>query len=120
MRDLLAAGRVYAAQPPTHALTLGQSKEFLYSELELAKRVSELDAKGRRYRVTRFKGLGEMDDDELLETTLNPETRLLRRITFDDAKLAEKAFKVMMGASVEPRRDFIVKNSEAYGHALDV
>tara|TARA_B110000495_G_C22894772_1_gene521999 strand:- start:356 stop:1027 length:672 start_codon:yes stop_codon:yes gene_type:complete len=120
MRDLLAAGRVYAAQPPTHALTIGQSKEFLYSELELAKRVSELDAKGRRYRVTRFKGLGEMDDDELLETTLNPETRLLRRITFDDAKLAEKAFKVMMGASVEPRRDFIVKHSEAYGHALDV
>jgi DNA gyrase subunit B len=120
MFDLLAAGRVYAAQPPTHALTIGQSKEFLYSELELAKKVSELDAKGRKYRVTRFKGLGEMDDDELLETTLNPETRLLRKITFDDAKVAAKAFQVMMGASVEPRRDFIVKHSEAYGHALDV
>jgi DNA gyrase subunit B len=82
--------------------------------------MAELDQKGRRYRVTRFKGLGEMDDDELLETTLNPETRVLRRITFDDAKKAERAFAVMMGAPVEPRKEFIIKHSKDYGHALDV
>jgi DNA gyrase subunit B len=101
-------------------LVLGQDKEFVYSEDELDTRASELTEKGRRYRITRFKGLGEMDDDELLETTLDPETRVLRRITLDDAKKAEKAFTVMMGAPVEPRKDFIIKHSKDYGHALDV
>lgn len=120
MRPLLVSGHVYAAQPPTHALVLGQDKEFVYSEDELDTRASELTEKGRRYRITRFKGLGEMDDDELLETTLDPETRVLRRITLDDAKKAEKAFTVMMGAPVEPRKDFIIKHSKDYGHALDV
>jgi len=120
MRPLLENGHIYAAQPPTHALVLGQDKEFIYSEEELNERIAELKKQNRRYRVTRFKGLGEMDDDELLETTLDPETRVLRRITLDDAKKAEKAFTVMMGAPVEPRKDFIVKHSKDYGHALDV
>ena len=72
MRPLLDAGRVYAAQPPTHAFTVGQDKRFVYSEAERDALIAELDAAGRRYRLTRFKGLGEMDDDELFETTLNP------------------------------------------------
>ena len=120
MRPLLEAARVYAAQPPTHAFTIGQAKEFVYSEAEREARMAQLDEAGRRYRVTRFKGLGEMDDGELLETTLDPETRVLRRITLDDAKAADKAFSVMMGAPVEPRKDFIIKHSQDYGHALDV
>jgi len=120
MRPLLAGGHVYAAQPPTHAIIIGQDKEFVYSEAALDDRVFELAKKGRKYRVTRFKGLGEMDDDELLETTLNPASRVLRRITLDDGKAADKAFSVMMGAPVEPRKDFIIRNSQAYGHALDV
>jgi len=120
MRPLLEAGRVYAAQPPTHAFTIGQEKEFVYSEVEREARVARLEGKGRRYRLTRFKGLGEMDDGELLETTLDPETRVLRRITLDDAEAADKAFSVMMGAPVEPRKDFIIKHSQDYGHALDV
>ena len=120
MRPLLEAGRVYAAQPPTHAFTVGQEKEFVYSENQRASRVAELEDKGRRYRLTRFKGLGEMDDDELLETTLDPATRVLRRITLDDAKAAEQAFSVMMGPPVEPRKDFIIRHSQAYGHALDI
>jgi len=120
MAPLLENGHVYAAQPPTHALVLGQDKEFVYSQSDLDQRTSDLDKKGRRYRITRFKGLGEMDDDELLETTLDPETRVLRRITVDDAKKAKKAFEVMMGAPVEPRKDFIVRHSKEYGHALDV
>ena len=120
MKPLLEQGHIYAAQPPTHALVLGSEKEFLYSEQQLQARVADLDRKGRRYRITRFKGLGEMDDDELLETTLNPETRILRRITLEDAKAAEKAFAVMMGAPVEPRKDFIIKHSRDYGHALDI
>ncbi|HCB34368.1 MAG TPA: DNA topoisomerase IV subunit B [Acidimicrobiaceae bacterium] len=124
MRPLLDAGRVYAAQPPTHAVVAGQAKEFVYSDDELAARTAELDAAGRSYRVTRFKGLGEMDDDELYETTLNPATRVLRQVTIDEAAAAqaqaEKAFGVMMGADVEPRKKFIVEHSKAYGHALDV
>ena len=120
MLPMLESGHIYAAQPPTHALVIGQDKEFVYSEEELLRRSAELDEKGRRYRITRFKGLGEMDDDELLETTLNPETRVLRRITVDDAKKAQNAFEVMMGAPVEPRKDFIIRFSKDYGHALDV
>ncbi len=124
MRPLLAAGRVYAAQPPTHAFSIGTQKKFVYSEAERAALVTELDAANRRYRLTRFKGLGEMDDDELFETTLNPESRILRKISLGDAKAAlaqaQEAFSVMMGAEVAPRRAFIIKHSRDYGHALDI
>ena len=120
MRPLLDAGRVYAAQPPTHAFTVGQEKRFVYSEAERDALIAELDAAGRRYRLTRFKGLGEMDDDELFETTLNPETRVLRQITVGDAQAAQKAFDVMMGAAVDPRKSFIIAHSSSYGHALDI
>ncbi|WP_419839130.1 DNA gyrase/topoisomerase IV subunit B [Candidatus Poriferisodalis sp.] len=120
MRPLLDAGRVYAAQPPTHAITIGQDKRFVYSEVERDALSAELDAAGRQYRLTRFKGLGEMDDDELFETTLNPETRVLRQITVSDAQAAREAFEVMMGATVDPRKNFIIAHSSSYGHALDV
>ncbi len=120
MRPLLDASRVYAAQPPTHSVTVGQTKTYVYSDLEKDRLVAELQDKGRNPKVTRFKGLGEMDDGELLETTLDPNTRVLRRITVEDAQAAEKAFTVMMGAAVEPRRRFIIRHSQDYGHALDV
>ena len=124
MRPLLAAGRVYAAQPPTHAFSIGTLKKFVYSEAERAALVAELDAANRKYRLTRFKGLGEMDDDELFETTLNPQSRVLRKISLGDAKAAlakaEEAFSVMMGAEVAPRREFIIEHSRDYGQALDI
>ncbi len=120
MRPLLDAGRVYAAQPPTHSITVGQTKTYVYSDVEKDRLIAELQGKGRNPRVTRFKGLGEMDDGELLETTLDPTTRVLRRITVEDAKAAEEAFTVMMGSAVEPRRRFIIRHSHDYGHALDV
>ncbi len=120
MAPLLNAGRVYAAQPPTHSITSGQTKTYVYSEVEKDLLVDKLVGKGRAPRVTRFKGLGEMDDDELFETTLDPTTRVLRRITVDDAAAAENAFSIMMGALVEPRKDFIIRHSQEYGHALDI
>lgn len=122
MRPLLEAGRVYAAQPPTHAITVGDSKTFVYSDAELARETGKLARRNRKHTVTRFKGLGEMDDVELFETTLNPQTRVLRRITLDEAEqtAAETAFAVMMGAPVEPRREFIIANSADYGHTLDI
>ncbi len=120
MRPLLDAGRVFAAQPPTHAFTIGQEKRFVYSEAERDALIAGLDTAGRRYRLTRFKGLGEMDDDELFETTLNPETRVLRQITVGDAQAAQEAFEVMMGTAVDPRKNFIISHSSSYGHALDI
>ena len=124
MRPLLAGGRVFAAQPPTHAFTIGSTKKFVYSEAEREALTAELEAANRRYRLTRFKGLGEMDDDELFETTLNPDTRVLRKIGLGEARAsqeeAKKAFSVMMGAAVEPRREFIVRHSRDYGQALDI
>ncbi len=124
MRPLLAGGRVFAAQPPTHAFTIGSTKQFVYSEAERETLTAELEAANRRYRLTRFKGLGEMDDDELFETTLNPDTRVLRKIGLGEARAsqeeAKKAFSVMMGAAVEPRREFIVRHSRDYGQALDI
>lgn len=125
MRPMLEAGRVYAAQPPTHAVVLsGGDKQFVYSASELDKVTARLEKRGRRYLVTRFKGLGEMDDNELFETTLDPATRVLRRVTLDEAageqRAAAEAFATMMGAPVEPRREFISANSAAYGHALDI
>ncbi len=120
MHPLLCAGRVFAAQPPTHAFTIGQEKRFVYSEAERDVLATELDDSGRRYRLTRFKGLGEMDDEELFETTLNPKTRVLRQITIGDAQAAKHAFEVMMGAAVDPRKSFIIDHSASYGHALDI
>jgi DNA gyrase subunit B len=121
MRPLLEAGRVYAAQPPTHAVRVGkESKTYVYSDAEMAALVEELQGQGRRPVVTRFKGLGEMNVDELAETTLDPATRVLRRITADDARQAAVIFETLMGTAVEPRRDFIIRHSAAYGHALDI
>ena len=124
MQPMLAAGRIYAAQPPTHAVTVKADKQFVYSDRELDKLTRQLDKRNRRYIVTRFKGLGEMDDNELYETTLDPQTRVLRQITLDEAageqQTAAEAFGIMMGAPVEPRRDFITEHSAAYGHALDI
>ena len=122
MRPLLEAGRVYAAQPPTHAVTLESSgdKTFVYSEQALEEHCAVLDKANRRYRVTRFKGLGEMNDDELSSTTLDPKTRVLRRISADDAEACAASVDVLMGADSGARREFIFEHSSAYGHALDV
>lgn len=121
MRPMLEEGRVFAADPPTHAIQAGKNDpEFIYGDTALVERCAELDNAGRQYRVTRFKGLGEMDDNELYECALNPATRVLRPITVGDAARAENAIKVMMGGDVQARRDYIVEHSSAYGHALDV
>ncbi|HUN32522.1 MAG TPA: DNA topoisomerase IV subunit B [Trebonia sp.] len=116
MRPMLDAGRVFAAVPPLHRIELtnprkGQDKFiYTYSDSELRRTVLELESKGQRWKdpVQRYKGLGEMDANQLAETTMDPRQRTLRRIRIEDAAAASDIFSLLMGTEVGPRRDFIV------------
>ena len=106
MRPLIEAGMLYIANPPLYALDYGKHKEYIATDEELEER--KKTAKG--YKVQRFKGLGEMNADELYETTMNPETRSLIKVSITDAALAEKRVSVLMGDKVEPRKEWINEN----------
>jgi DNA gyrase subunit B len=118
MKPMLDAGRVFAAVPPLHRVELtnpgkGQPKHiYTYSDAELRRTLLGLESKGRRWKEPqRYKGLGEMDADQLAETTMDPRHRTLRRIRIDDAKAATDVFSLLMGTDVAPRRDFIVSGA---------
>ena len=106
MRPLIEAGMLYIANPPLYALDYGKHKEYIATDEELEEK--KKTAKG--YKVQRFKGLGEMNADELYETTMNPETRSLIKVSITDAALAEKRVSVLMGDKVEPRKEWINEN----------
>jgi DNA gyrase subunit B len=116
MPEMVAAGRVFTAVPPLHRIELTNPKKgmdkyvYTYSDPELQRKLAELTKKGIRWKdpVQRYKGLGEMDADQLAETTMDPRHRTLRRITADDAARAAEVFELLMGAEVAPRKDFIV------------
>jgi DNA gyrase subunit B len=115
MRPMLEAGRVFAAVPPLHRIELtnpskGQPKHrYTYSDAELRRTLLELESKGKRWKEPqRYKGLGEMDANQLAETTMDPRHRTLRRIRIEDAKAATDVFSLLMGTEVAPRRDFII------------
>ena len=119
MRPLVEAGRVYAAVPPLHRIeVIGQGRaknEYLYtySDAELKRTLADLQRRGKRIKdpVQRYKGLGEMDADQLAETTMDPRRRMLRRISLVDAEASEKMFEMLMGTDVAPRREYIVNSA---------
>lgn len=116
MRPMLEAGRVYSAVPPLHRIELANPKKgeekylYTYTDGELQRKLAELTKKKIRWKepVQRYKGLGEMDADQLAETTMDPRKRTLRRLTVDDAQEAAEVFELLMGSDVAPRKEFIV------------
>ena len=120
MRPLVEAGRVYAAVPPLHRVEIihggGKKNElvYTYSEAELHKLLSSLERRGKRYKepIQRYKGLGEMDADQLADTTMDPHHRTLRRVRIEDAEAASSMFDLLMGSDVAPRKQFIIEGAE--------
>jgi DNA gyrase subunit B len=112
MKQLIEAGHVYQAMPPLYKIKKGKFERYVYDDEEKQKIISEIGEEG--VSIQRYKGLGEMNPDQLWETTMDPNTRSLKRINIDDAVEADRIFTILMGDQVEPRRQFIEE------HAKDV
>ncbi len=117
MQPLIEAGYLFIAQPPLYKVRQGKKEVYLYSEEELADLTKK--AKGDHLEIVRYKGLGEMNPEQLWETTMNPEKRILKRVTMEDATEADAVFRMLMGEEAEPRREFIEKNAR-YVENLDI
>lgn len=109
-RDLVDQGYIYIACPPLYKLERGRNHQYCYSDRELQEKIAEFPANAN-YNIQRFKGLGEMMPQQLWDTTMNPETRAMKRVEIDDAAEADRIFTVLMGDRVAPRREFIEANA---------
>jgi len=109
MRGLIETGKLYIAMPPLYKLDYGKKRFYVYTDDELEEIKRENTGK---YSIQRYKGLGEMNPDQLWETTMDPDTRSLIRVKITDAALAEKRVQVLMGDKVEPRKEWINENVE--------
>jgi DNA gyrase subunit B len=128
MRPLVDAGRVYAAMPPLHRLEVinaGSAKNeyiYTYNEAEMRRTRASIEKRGKRIKEPpqRYKGLGEMDADQLADTTMDPRHRTLRRVTLGEAEQAERIFDLLMGNDVAPRKDFIIAGQGLDRSRVDV
>jgi DNA gyrase subunit B len=119
MRPLVDAGRVYAAMPPLHRLEVinagAKKNELIYTfnESEMRRTLARLERSGKKIKqpMQRYKGLGEMDADQLADTTMDPRHRTLRKVTMRDLETAERVFELLMGNEVAPRKDFIIESA---------
>jgi DNA gyrase subunit B len=107
---LIDSGNIFVAVAPFYKIKKGNKDYYVYSSDELKVKLKELGSKGE---VSRFKGLGEMNDEQLWDTTMNPKTRRLKQININDAVLADQTFSLLMGDSVAPRRRFIEQNADS-------
>ena len=112
MQELIIGGYIYIAQPPLYKISKGKNTQYAYTDTQREQIIDELKTEGTKIDLSRYKGLGEMNADQLWETTMNPEHRTLYRVTIDDAVEANRIFSRLMGEEVEGRREFIENNAQ--------